>query len=192
MRIDDEFKRVCEEHGGEIEDKGYEIVCKIWDDEEKFIEFSKWMQKNILPKKHELRKIYASDYSFIDTLPNVFARFEISRTSGKLITGAKTYEGQEGILYMLEEQINERKPNIDRDARDALIDDAIREWRNKFPMEKDDTEIDIDWDDDYDTWIIYSTREKEIHDYDYLEGIFDKEIEIAEHALDDIPYPNIK
>ena len=91
MRIDDEFKRVCEEHGGEIEDKGYEIVCKIWDDEEKFIEFSKWMQKNILPKKHELRKIYASDYSFIDTLPNVFARFEISRTSGKLITGAKTY-----------------------------------------------------------------------------------------------------
>ena len=190
-KIYKKFKNMCGIYGGEIKEYDDEVVCDFDDDYEKFLDFSGWMKKEILPKKEEIRNKFSAKYLFLGH-PDVYAEFRITRNNGTIFTKATNYEGNEGISYYIEEQIEEIKPELSRERKDDLLIKAIEKWIDKFPIEKNGTDIELKFDSDYDTWIIEAKRQRDINEYDKLDEIIDKEIDIVCYDVEDIPYPDIE
>lgn len=190
--IKDRFIEECEKHGGEVQKIKYldAFACKL-DDYEKFIDFSRWMQKNILPKQLDIRNEYLAEYDFFDGYDDINASFWIGIKVSQFYLSLKKYKDAEELVYSVEEQVKEEAPSIkSQEVIDSIVSDAIDEWVKKFPIEKDDVTIELSFDDDYDNWIIEAMTSKEINKNDDINKIFNKLEDKLKGELDEIPYPH--
>jgi len=187
--IDDEFRKECRKLGGKVEESRIDIVC-ILKNADDFVKFSKWMKENILKKLSNNIGKYREYISLYENVDDSFTGIFKIATDGSANMHVTTEKviGEGAVLYELDKRLGIKRGELTSEKY-KIVNDKIAEWIDKFPIKRGNVEVNIDWDDDYNIWIITSEFVKDVTVHDDIDDVLKEGINESKEMLNKSPKP---